>query len=160
MKLKLLLPTAILAVTTSAVQASPRISIGTWYDSSSRTVYVTTNGSRATVYFTGKNLITGNCMSPMSNVRSMNFMPKTRIKRHVQRQIKSVARRNGLGASGFASSKNEISYKTPAVFRYNYTGFYKQLHFNVVVTDPKTGKKRSTGWQPDNGGGCTYSVPR
>ena len=142
-----------------ATQANPKISIGTWYDSSDRSVYVTTNGSSATVYFTGKNLITGNCMPPMSNVRSMKFIPKTQIKQTIKGQVKGTAQRNGLGASGFASSKNESSYQTPALFSYNYTGFYKQLHFNVVVTDPKTGKKRSTGWKPDSAGGCTYKVP-
>ena len=134
------------------VYAAPKVA--TWYDSSSRIVYAITDGASPTVYFAGEYF--GNCIGK-SEVHSMNFLPSTKFDSSFEAELKASAKAKGLKVSGFANSKQSISYRYPAVYYYNFNGLTKNLHFNVIAK--KDNIYGSSGWNPDASGGCTYKIP-
>jgi predicted small lipoprotein YifL len=131
--------------------------ISTYYNSSSRTVYllVSSGAYNPKVYFAGKNTITGNCLGANTEVHMMDFQALTDVETNVKARLEAEAKARGvkvnLGVEGSTSS----SYQTPSVYYYNLDApFTKEIHYNVIAE--QSGKIYSSGWLPDNGGGCTY----
>jgi len=128
--------------------------VATWYDHDTQIVYAITDGGSPKVY--SVDIIWGNCIGT-GEVRFMKFLPEKQIDVSFEAELKALAKTNGLAANGLASFKTSASYTTPAVYYYNFTGFTKNLYFNVVTK--KGNSFASSGWQPDGSGECTYKIP-
>jgi len=131
--------------------------ISTYYNSSSRIVYLLASSGvyNSKVYFAGKNAITGNCLEHNAEVHMMELQALTNVETNVKAKLEAEAKARGvkvnLGVEGSTSS----SYQIPSVYYYNLDApFTKEIHYNVVAE--QLGKTYSSGWLPDNGGGCTY----
>jgi len=131
--------------------------ISTYYNSSSRIVYLLASSGvyNSKVYFAGKNAITGNCLEHNAEVHMMELQALTNVEINVKAKLEAEAKARGvkvnLGVEGSTSS----SYQIPSVYYYNLDApFTKEIHYNVVAE--QLGKTYSSGWLPDNGGGCTY----
>jgi hypothetical protein len=131
--------------------------ISTYYDSSSRTIYVlaSNNISNPRVYLAGKNRITGNCLGDNAEVHMMELKPLENVNSNIRANLETEARVKGidikLGVEGSSSS----SYQLPSVYYYDFDSLLiGELHYNVIATE--AGKIYSSGWLPDDGGGCIY----
>jgi len=152
--MKTLFQSAILLLASSL----PAAAATDWYDSASRTIYVTFEQpvGGVSVHITGNSALTGKCIAPMSEVKVMNFVPAQTVKSNKTLTAKLSAMYKGVKGEIAASSASEATSTRPAVYSYNYTGTIRNLHYNTVYIRGNT--RTARGWRPDNGGGCTYPV--
>jgi len=132
--------------------------ISTYYDSSSRIVYVLASNGVANpkVYFAGRNAITGNCLGDNAEVHMMNFQSITDVKTNVKAGLEAGAKQKGISVKLSTEGSSSASYQTPSVYYYDFDSLVtEQLHYNIVAE--QSGNVYSSGWLPDNGGGCTYT---
>lgn len=121
--------------------------LATYYDSSSRTIYLipASDFFSPRAYVATKTMITRTCNR---NGGMMNLRSTTALSASLQATLKGIAASFGIKTT------------LPSVYYYNYTSMTQvDLRYNVVATDTKTKKNQQTGWLPDAGNGCTYSVP-
>ena len=128
-----------------------------YYDSDTRTVYVKPKHiyDNPIVYFAGESIF-GGCVKPHKYVYTMKYTPLKNISRTVKSQL-------GIKdeyASGSTSGTRTERYTRDRVWSYNFNSMRVQhLHFNIKVEKKRNGRKYTSGWKPDSGGGCTYKVP-
>ncbi len=147
---KLILGLSCLVLATSAFSAQQ------WYSSSwgDRTINVTFEQpvQAVSVYLAGTR--NGRCIPANSQVYSMNFVSNSTV----QRNDKLSGELDARGIKASASSQWSATRQNPAVFTKTYSDWgVRNLHYNIVYT--RNGKRYQLGWQPDNGGGCTYRPP-
>jgi len=138
------------------IRFAPKGVISSYYDSSSRTIYVLSNIYNPKVYLAGRNSITGNCLDANTEVHVMEFKAVENINNNVKAGLEAGAKARGVNINLSANSSSSSSYQNPSVYYYNYNSLVvSQLHYNIIAE--QSGKTYSTGWLPDNGGGCTYT---
>ena len=133
--------------------------ISTYYDSSSRIVYVlASNGiSNPRVYFAGRNVITNNCLGDNEEVHMMELQPITDVNTNVKANLEAGAKVRGINVNLGVEGSTSSSYQTPSVYYYDFDSLViGELHYNIVAE--QSGDIDSSGWLPDNGGGCIYTL--
>jgi len=125
--------------------------LATYYDSSSRTVYLLDDSSftNPRVYFATKNYFTDKCGGVQGGM--MNYKLPSSLSTGIKTTLEAKA--NGIGGSIMGNRKYKQQF--PKVYYYNYTSMVQtQLRYNVVTDRSKT------GWLPDTNNGCTYTPPK
>ena len=133
-----------------------------FYDANTRTISVRFEQpvESATVYLAGENMF-GRCIPARSLVYTMNYIHDAKNSNTTKAELASGlnARAKIVDAKIGTSYSREYGYTQHIQQRFFITlgGLaVRRLHYNIVYQ--RNGKRYSLGWQPDNGGGCTYNV--